>query len=71
MRWWIIEDVDILVTGDMAKGEYADYMKEVEEWNVNHGKKNENIPTEENRTDRYQIGDELEIPHPLFLCRWM
>lgn len=53
----------------MAKGEYADYMKEVEEWNVNHGKKNENIQTEENRTDRYQIGDGLEIPHPLFLCR--
>lgn len=23
-------------------------------------KKNENIPTEENRTDRYQIGDELD-----------
>lgn len=33
-------------------------MKDVEEWNVNHVKKNENIPTEENRTDRYQIGEE-------------
>lgn len=43
-----------------AKAEYADYMKEVEEWKVNHGKKNDNIPTEENRTDRYQIGDELD-----------
>ena len=43
-----------------AKGEYADYMKEVEEWKVNHGNKNENISTEENRTDRYQIGEELD-----------
>ena len=43
-----------------AKDEYADYMKEVEEWNINHGKKNENIPTEENRTDRYQIGEERD-----------
>ncbi|MFR6393417.1 MAG: hypothetical protein ACLUN0_11460 [Roseburia sp.] len=33
-------------------------MKDVEEWNVNHVKKNENIQTEENRTDRYQIGEE-------------
>ncbi len=23
----------------MAKDEYADYMKEVEKWNANHGKK--------------------------------
>lgn len=35
-------------------------MKDVEEWNVNHVKKNENIPTEENRTDRYQIGEERD-----------
>lgn len=44
-----------------AKGEYADYMKEVDEWNINHGNKNENIPTEENRTDRYQIGRERDF----------
>ena len=49
---------DFYSTYYAAKGEYADYMKEVEEWNVNHAKKNENIPTEENRTDRYQIGEE-------------
>ena len=42
-----------------AKGEYADYMKEVKKWNVNHGKKN--ISTEENRTDRYQIDEERDF----------
>ncbi len=45
----------------LAKGEYADYMKEVEEWKVNHGKRNENIPTEENRTDRCRIGEERDF----------
>ena len=35
-------------------------MKEVEKWNANHGKKNENIPTEENRTDRCRIGEERD-----------
>lgn len=49
---------DFYSTYYAAKGEYADYVKDVEEWNVNHVKKNENIPTEENRTDRYQIGEE-------------
>ena len=49
---------DFYSTYYTAKGEYADYVKDVEEWNVNHVKKNENIPTEENRTDRYQIGEE-------------
>ena len=49
---------DFYSTYYVAKGEYADYVKDVEEWNVNHVKKNENIPTEENRTDRYQIGEE-------------
>ena len=38
----------------MAKDEYADYMKEVEKWNANHGKKNEN------RTDRCRIGEERD-----------
>lgn len=51
---------DFYSTYYAAKGEYADYVKDVEEWNVNHGKKNENIPTEENRTDRYQIGEERD-----------
>ena len=51
---------DFYSTYYAAKGEYADYVKDVEEWNVNHVKKNENIPTEENRTDRYQIGDERD-----------
>ena len=36
-------------------------MKEVEEWNIHHGNKNENISTEENRTDRYQIGKEMDF----------
>lgn len=45
----------------LAKGEYADYMKEVEEGKVNHGKRNENIPTEENRTDRCRIGEERDF----------
>ena len=36
-------------------------MKDVEEWNVNHVKKNENIPTEENRTDRCRIGEERDF----------
>lgn len=49
---------DFYSTYYAAKGEYADYVKDVEEWNVNHVKKNENIPTEENRADRYQIGEE-------------
>ena len=49
---------DFYSTYYAAKGEYADYVKDVEEWNVNHVKKNENIQTEENRTDRYQIGEE-------------
>lgn len=44
-----------------AKGEYADYVKGVEEWNANHGKKNENISTEENRTDRCRIGEERDF----------
>ena len=48
---------DFYSTYYAAKGEYADYVKDVEEWNVNHGK---NIPTEENRTDRYQIGEERD-----------
>lgn len=51
---------DFYSTYYAAKGEYADYVKDVEEWNVNHVKKNENIPTEENRTDRYQIGEERD-----------
>ena len=51
---------DFYCTYYAAKGEYADYVKDVEEWNVNHVKKNENIPTEENRTDRYQIGEERD-----------
>lgn len=39
----------------LAKDEYADYMKEVEKWNANHGKKNEN------RTDRCRIGEERDF----------
>ena len=49
---------DFYSTYYAAKGEYADYVKDVEEWNVNHVKKNEN---EENRTDRCRIGEERDF----------
>lgn len=42
---------DFYSTYYAAKGEYADYMKEVVEGN---------IQTEENRTDRYQIGEKWD-----------